>query len=231
MHRTPDHASRRGFIADVGRLASVMAAASCVPAAAAMQSAGAAAPAGEWDLGWIKTIEHATDRAVFDWPTLGDAGDSIVLQIAERYLDNCAAAYGSRAYEACVVLNIRTTAVPAALSDAMWERYTLGTEYNAKDPVTQQPATRNPFLHRAPSPAPGIVMPTLADLMQRGALVLVCDFALGHLSKRIASRVGRSADEVHKDLRDGFVPGAFAVPSGIFGLARSQNSGCAFVRM
>ena len=33
------------------------------------------------------------------------------------------------------------------------------------------------------------------------------------------------------ELRAGFVPGAYAVPSGIFGLARAQNSGCALVRM
>ena len=42
------------------------------------------------------------------------------------------------------------------MTDTLWERYSLGTEYNAKDPATQQPAIRNPFLHRAPSPAPGI---------------------------------------------------------------------------
>jgi intracellular sulfur oxidation DsrE/DsrF family protein len=119
----------------------------------------------------------------------------------------------------------------AALTDGLWERYALGSEHNVKDPTTQQPAKRNPFWHRAPSPVPGIVMPTLADLLQRGAIVLVCDFALGHLSKRLAAKSRQGAEAVHRDLRDGFVPGAFAVPSGIFGLARSQNSGCAYVRM
>ena len=90
---------------------------------------------------------------------------------------------------------------------------------------------RNPFWHRAPSPAPGIVLPTLADLLQRGAIVLVCDFALGHLAGRLATRTGRARDDVHRELRAGFVPGAFAVPSGIFGLARAQNSGCAYIRL
>ena len=36
---------------------------------------------------WIETLRSATDRAVFDWPSLGDAADPIVLEIAERYLD------------------------------------------------------------------------------------------------------------------------------------------------
>ncbi|MEO8335359.1 MAG: hypothetical protein ABI664_10320 [bacterium] len=235
MNIDSDSGSRRDFIADVGRLASVITLTACMPpsasAAHSARATTAAASGKEWDLGWTRTLDHATDRAVFDWPGLGDPADPIVLELAERYLDNCAAAYGPQPYEARVVLNIRTQAVGAALEDKVWERYALGVEYNVKDPATQQPATRNPFWHRAPSPAPGIVLPTLADLLQRGAIVLVCDFALGHLSKRLAAKLGTTSETVHTELRDGFVAGAFAVPSGIFGLARSQNSGCAYIRM
>jgi hypothetical protein len=71
----------------------------------------------------------------------------------------------------------------------------------------------------------------LADLVARGAIVLVCDFAMGHLSNRLAKKTGRAADDVHADLRKGLIKSAYAVPSGIFGLARSQNAGCAYVRM
>ena len=188
-------------------------------------------PASEWDLSWLDRLATATDRAVFDWPSSGDPADPIVLELAERYLDNCAAAYRPKTYEARVVLNIRTQAVAAALNDAMWQRFALGTEYSIKDPTTQEPAVRNPFWHRAPSPAPGITLPTIADLTSRGAIILVCDFALGHLSKRLATKAGRNADDVHRELLSGFVPQSFAVPSGIFGLARAQNAGCAFVRM
>ena len=117
------------------------------------------------------------------------------------------------------------------MTDRLWEQYSLGAEYNAKDPVTQQPATQNPFWHRAPSPAPGIRLPSIADLINRGAIILVCDFAMGNLSKRLATKSGRSSDAVHADLRKGLVQGAYAVPSGIFGLARAQNAGCAYVRM
>jgi hypothetical protein len=230
-----DAGSRRDFITDVGRLASAAALTACAPPSTTpTQSIGSASPAASgasWDLGWTRLVERATDRAVFDWPSMGDPADPIVLEIAERYLDNCAVAYRPGSYQVRVVLNIRTQAVGAALADALWERFALGVEYSVKDPATQQPATRNPFWHRAPSPAPGIVMPTLGDLLQRGAIILVCDFALGHLAKRLATKLGRPADAVHQELRDGFVPGAHAVPSGIFGLARSQNSGCAFIRM
>ncbi len=110
-------------------------------------------------------------------------------------------------------------------------RYSLGTEYDVKDPATKQSATRNPFWHRAQSPAPGVTVPSIADLVDRGAVILVCDFAMGHLSKRLAKKSGRSPEEIHADLRNGLIQGAYAVPSGIFGLARAQNAGCAYVRM
>src|SRR5512133_4111491 len=230
-----DAGSRRNFLTDVGRLASTVALVGCAPPSVATSGPkaqdGSSVGGGDWDLRWIDMLRPATDRAVFDWPSLGDPADPIVLEIAERYLDNCRSAYRAGAYDARVVLNVRTQAIPAAMTDQLWERYSLGTEYNAKDPATQQPAIRNPFWHRAPSPAPGITLPSMADLVDRGAIVLVCDFAMGHLSKRLATKFGRGADDVHADLRKGLIHGAYAVPSGIFGLARSQNAGCAYVRM
>lgn len=227
--------TRRRFISNAGLLASTAAIAGCAPAAIATSSSPArespqrANP--DWDLSWIDTLHRATDKAVFDWPSLGDPGDPIVVEIAERYLDNCRSVYRPGTYDARAVLNIRTQAIGAAMTDQLWERYALGTKYSTKDPTTQQPAVRNPFWHRAPDPAPGITVPTLPDRLARGAIILVCDFAMGHLAKRLASKAGRSESTVHADLRSGLVQGAYVVPSGIFGLARAQNAGCAYVRM
>ena len=235
MSNDTDAGSRRSFLTDVGRLASTVALAGCAPASVATSTLSvhdvSRVGSGDWDLRWIDTLRPATDRAVFDWPSLGDPADPIVLELAERYLDNCRSAYRANAYDARVVLNIRTQATVAAMTDTLWERYSLGAEYNAKDPTTQQPAIRNPFWHRAPDPAPGIKLPSIADLVDRGAIILVCDFAMGHLSRRLATKSGRNADDVHADLRKGLIKNAYAVPSGIFGLARSQNAGCALIRM
>ncbi|HZE08141.1 MAG TPA: hypothetical protein VE110_05215, partial [Gemmatimonadaceae bacterium] len=138
-----DRGSRREFVADVVRLA----AAGAITAGLTPNSVEAltehATPADNWDLSWTDAIAKATDRAVFDWPVPGDPADPQILYFAERYLDNCAAAYGSRNYDARVVLNIRTVAVPIALTDAAWERYSLGAEYNIKDPTTGALAVRN----------------------------------------------------------------------------------------
>jgi hypothetical protein len=226
--------SRRELVIRAGRLASAVSLTTVINPVAAFATADPSpspADAGDWDLSWVKTLAAATDRAVFDWPSLGDPADPQVLYFAERYLNNCKMAYAPGKYDARAVLNIRTQAIAAALSDATWERFALGKEYGVKDPVTQTEAVRNPFWHRAPDPAPGIVLPTLADLLGRGAIVLVCDFALGHLAERLAKKTNREAAQVHTELRSGFVPGAFAVPSGIFGLAKAQNAGCAYIRM
>lgn len=233
MKDNGNHTSRRDFVANAGRLASAISLTTLItPHVASATSVGSQpAASGDWDLSWLTTLANATDRAVFDWPSLGDPADPQVLYFAARYLDNCAAAYAPRKYDARVVLNIRTQAVSAALNDATWARYALGNEINVNDPGTRKPALQNPFWHRAPDPSPGVVLPTLADLLGRGAIVLVCDFALGHLAERIAEKTKRQPSEVHQDLRNGFIPGAFAVPSGIFGLAKAQNAGCAFVRL
>ena len=222
--------SRRKFVTDVGCLASAIPLAAC----AAQAHGEGPAPqadrhsAGDYDLSWVQRLGAATDRAVFDWASLGAPDDSIVLQIAGRYLDNCAAAYPAGGYKAVAVMNIRTIAIPAAMTDEAWARYALGTEYKVVDPATKADAVRNLFWNRAPV-IPG--NPPLKDLVQRDAIILVCDFAMGHLSSRLAAKRNESAEAVHQDLRRSLVPGAYAVPSGIFGLAKSQNAGCAFVRM
>ena len=233
MKDNGNRSSRRDFVASAGRLASAISLTTLITPQVASAATVSSQPStsGDWDLSWLTTLANATDRAVFDWPSLGDPADPQVLYFAARYLDNCAAAYAPRKYDTRVVLNIRTQAVSAALNDATWARYALGSEINVNDPVTRKPAVQNPFWHRAPDPSPGVVLPTLADLLGRGAIVLVCDFALGHLAERIAEKTKRQPSEVHQDLRHGFIPGAFAVPSGIFGLAKAQNAGCAFVRL
>lgn len=227
-----DSFSRRTFISGVAHSAAALGL-SAMPTAA---FAGGYPPSHEvappsWDMSWLKLLEGKTDRALFDWPSLGDPADPQIMWFAERYLDGCKAVYGAGYQTAVVVLNIRTQAVPAALTDELWQRFDLGAEYNVKDPFTSSTAVQNPFWHAGPEPAPGVGTTSLASFVERGAIILVCDFALGHLSKRLAARLKREAAVVHAELRAGLVRGAYAVPSGIFGMAKAQNAGCALVKV
>jgi hypothetical protein len=219
--------SRRDFVSDLGRAAVLAPLAARLPSGLT-NHANPVAP-GDWDLSWIQRLDGATDRAVFDWGTMGDPADPIVLEIAARYLDGCAAAYGAGRSRPAIVLNIRSSATAAGLSDDAWNRFELAAEHGPDDPETKAPARRNPFLRRAKNGTEGL--PDLADLIGRGAILLVCDFSLGHMAARLGDRLSRPVADVHRELQRERIPGSFVVPSGIFGLARAQNAGCAFVRM
>lgn len=219
-----EQSDRRAFVRDLGALAL----GAPVGLEVVRQSAGAPVEP-PWDLSWVTRLADATDRAIFDWPTMGDPADPMVLQLAGRYLDNCAAVYGRNGFRPGIVLNIRTTATAAALTDALWSRFELGSQTKTNDPDTGTPARRNPFLRRPAAGFSGV--PDLAELVGRGAILLACDFALGHLARRLATAAGRPEDEVLGGLRAGLLPGCHLVPSGIFGLARAQNAGCGLIRM
>lgn len=220
-----DAGSRREFLGRVGSLGVAAALTGVTPSAVGAHDALAAAPAdGEWDLSWVKRVEKARDRAVIDSANIADG---FCLQIATRYLDNCDAVYGVGRHRAQVVLNIRTRAVPLALGDALWSRYEIGADAQVTDPLTKQPSRRHLWM-TVPEGQPAAVG-SMTDIVRRGAIILVCDFALGHLAKRLAAKSGEPEAVVHQALRAGFVPGAIAVPSGMFGLARAQNAGCAFL--
>jgi hypothetical protein len=190
-----------------------------------LSAAPTASPAPEWNLGWVDRVRRAKHRALFDAP-----GKAIVLDLATRYLDNVQTVYGALPEgDVVAVLNIRTTATSLGLSDAMWQKYPIGEDTKTTDPSTTAPAKRN--LDWRPTPPPGTIVGNagIEKLQQRGAIVIVCDFALGHLSARLAKAVGATTDAVHDDLRANLVPGGFLVPSGIFGAAQAQNAGCGFI--
>ena len=65
--------------------------------------------------------------------------------------------------------------------------------------------------------------------VEEGAIILVCDFALGHLAGRLATKANAEKEPVLAEMRASLVPGAVLVPSGIFDAAQAQNAGCAFI--
>jgi hypothetical protein len=218
-----DSQSRRSFLDQVSALTFALA----VPLSPALAAVGGEpvtdSTRREYNLTWLELLRDATDRGLIDTTQASRFG----LQVATRYLDNCDAAYGVGKHSARVVINMRTRAVPLGVTDALWRRYALGVESGQADPVTNAPALRNPFLDR---PAEMIREEgAIGELVARGAILLVCDLALGHVARSIVSKRGGVFEDVHRELGAGLVPGAFAVPSGIFGAIRAQNAGCGYI--
>lgn len=218
-------ASRRAFLANASQ-ASLLGVIGW-PALTLDEQAVAVSPANTsaYDLSWTKRLEKATDRALIDIPMPTE----FPLQIAARILDNCDAAYGAGKHRAVIVLNIRTRAVAMALNQAMWAKYALGKDVGIKgrDGNASAISETNPFLDLPDGgdAAYGYVN----NLVQRGAVAVVCDFAMGHMANRLAQRMNLAKDDVHRELAANLVPGAFLVPSGMFGLMKAQNLGCAYV--
>ena len=176
----------------------------------------------KWDLSWIERVRKAKHKALFDAPMPG-----IVLDLAVRYYDNIESAYG-KSVNACAVLNLRTRSTSMGLADAMWQKYAIGEDAKVTDPETNGPSRRNLDMRVSPEKtAQGYG--SIENLQARGAIVIVCDFALGHLANRLAKAAGTNGDTVHEELKVNLVPGAFLVPSGIFGAAEAQNAGCSFI--
>ena len=234
MSTDPAPPSRRRFVAQLGRIASftalgsvasIRSVAAAEPDAPDAPVANDAAP-GDWDLSWVERLSGVTNRGVFDWSTIETPPDADALDRAARYLDGCADAYGS-ASSARAVIVIRHLAIPAALTDAAWSRYELGSTEKVTDPATRQPAVRNPYLSAASTADDE--SPTLHDLVQRGAIILACNVALTHLASRVARQRGEDPTSVQHAFRTSLVPTAILVPSGIFGLVRAQNAGCGLI--
>jgi hypothetical protein len=182
-----------------------------------------AQPLPQWDLSWIDKVKKAKHRAVFDAPSPG-----VVFDLAQRYYDNIQTAYGSSAGRICMVLNLRTRSTALGLADSMWQKYPIGEDLKIVDPDTNAPSRRNLDL-RYPEEKIAQGYGSIENLQKNGGVVIVCDFALGHLANRLAKATGSEQKAVHDELRRNLVPGGLLVPSGIFGAAEAQNAGCAFI--
>ena len=208
--------SRRSFIGSVTAMSAFLLGVDTMEAAPSIPEDG-------WDVSWIDRIRKAKHRALFDAPTPGG-----VIDLATRYVDNIHKVYGKSERGICAVLNIRTRAVSMGLNDAMWAKYPVGEDAKVNDPGTGAPSRRNLDL-RVPDEKAAQGYGSFEQLQKEGTIVLVCDFALGHLANRIASKMNLEAADVHRDLKNNLIAGAVLVPSGIYGAAQAQNAGCAFV--
>jgi len=184
-----------------------------------------------WDLSWIKRI-RGKQRAVFDNPGVDGTG---VIR-AWIWLNQCRAAFGAKDGDCGSVVVLRHAGVTLAMNDASWERW----EFQATNPENgkREAMKKNPMLRESVakmmsgSPPSAKAMAEgmgLESLIERGAIVLGCEFAFEGLVAQIAKKEGVEADKAGELARGGLMPGITLVPSGFFALQVAQHRGCTFV--
>ncbi|HEY4307449.1 MAG TPA: ubiquinol-cytochrome c reductase iron-sulfur subunit N-terminal domain-containing protein [Gemmatimonadaceae bacterium] len=182
--------------------------------------------AGTWDMSWIDELKRAQYKAVFDSTNLSGGA---ALDLAAGIQNDFKEVYGTDD-TARMVIVMRQLGQVMAFNDDLWNRYAIGEERKVNDPVTKQPARRNPYLAVNTGDPVWAVDSKLVSLRARGAIFLVCNRASMNWATEAAERTKTDVEKVREDVRHGLVPGATLMPTGVFSLVRAQNAGCAYMR-
>lgn len=154
---------------------------------------------------------------IFDAP---EPNSGMVAIWPRVYLNTMNATYPG---QTSAVVILRHAGLPLAMTDALWAKYSLGEMFGIKD--GEAPATRNPYATITGLPIQGL---GIAELLKSGVLVGACDVALTVYSMGAAKKMGLEPDAVKKEWIAGLLPGVQVVPSGVLGVARAQELGCAY---
>jgi hypothetical protein len=225
---------RRQFLGQlVGGAASLVATA-CATAVPAQSAAPTPAPKPvdpKWDLAWTDRLSSGAHKQVFDAPEIADG---TALHQARMFYVNYKEVYSTPETDLRAVLVFRHEAIPVVLGDAAWAHYPfIGKKLTKlKDPTTGEWTQRNPFLNAKKDDKYALIWPDggLDTLIARGAIVLACNLAFGGFAGQIAERTKQPKEAVHAELAAALVPGVTLVPSGIFGVIRAEQGGCAYIR-
>ena len=207
---------RRGFLGGIAAVAAAAGLSGALPSRLGAENAsgeGTSDPALDAWFGRI-TGKH---RIIFDAPEPNSGMAAIWPRV---YLNTMQATYPGTA---TAVIILRHAAIPLAMGDALWAKYKFGEMFSIKD--GDVPATRNPYATITGLPIPGL---GISELLKAGVLVGACDVALTVFSSGAAQKMGLNADAVKKEWIAGLFPGVQVVPSGVLGVAHSQELGCVY---
>jgi intracellular sulfur oxidation DsrE/DsrF family protein len=179
-----------------------------------------------WDMSWVEQVQRAQYKAVFDSPALADGS---ALDLAAGIQNDFKEVYGSDDVVRMVII-MRQLGQVMAFNDDLWDRYAIGEERKVNDPVTKQPARRNPYARVVPEEPAWAAAGKLDALRARGAILLVCNRASMNWARSAAERTKKDLEQVQNEVRNGLVPGATLMPTGVFALVRAQQAGCAYMK-
>lgn len=225
---------RRAFLE---RLAAGGAVAAGIDLAAAMPALADSPPGGgaprasqgaEWDLTWVERIT-GTHRCVFDCTEIEDGAGVLRAMIwTAQYAETLRA----RPEEMTAVVVIRHAAIPLAMSQAYWDRYEIGKAKGVKNPLTEQPTTRNPILlsaERGELP-PAYASLNLDGLLAARGIALACNLAFAECVRTVAKADGVDQAEARTRALGMLLPGVILQPSGVFASVRAQQAGCVYLK-
>ena len=207
--------ARRGFLGRIAAAAAVVGLAG-VPSRAGAENARRETSADPALDAWFAKIQ-GKHRIIFDAP---EPNDGLVAIWPRVYLNTMAATYPG---SATAVVILRHGAIPLAMGDALWTKYGIGEMFKIKD--GDATATRNPYATITGLPIPGL---GIAELLKSGVLVGACDVALTIYSSGAAKKMNLDPAVVKKEWIAGLLPGVQVVPSGVLGVAHSQELGCVY---
>lgn len=207
---------RRGFLGSIAAAAAAAGLSGVLPS-----RLGAESPAGVGSFdaaldAWFSKIQ-GKHKMIFDAP---EPNSGLVAIWPRVYLTSMAATWPGTV---TAVVILRHGALPLALGDALWAKYDLGEMFNIKD--GDVPAKRNPYAVITGLPIPGL---GIAELLKSGVLVGACDVAMTIYSSGAAKKMGLDPAAVKAEWVAGVLPGVKVVPSGVLGVARAQELGCAY---
>lgn len=207
--------ARRGFLGRVAAFAAGLTVAA--PAALSAETRSSEASADPALDAWFGRIK-GKHRVVFDAPEPNNGMSAIWPRV---YLNSMAATYPG---DATAVVILRHAAIGLGMGDALWSKYKFGEMFNIKS--GDNPATKNPYATITGLPIPGL---GISELIKSGVLVGLCDVALTVYSSGAAQKMNMDPAAVKKEWAAGLLPGVQIVPSGVLGVAHSQELGCNYI--
>ena len=212
---------RRGFLKSAAAGAAALLATRWTPAHAATLPFPPTGASPDDD--WIRRIQ-GQHRQVFD-ATEPNGGFAVVYAL--NFLESSKQAHNLTDADHTAVVSFRHFATPLLLTDAIWAKYNIGAlpPISVVDPRTNAPAIRNIF-HDNIMLYPGLTYESL--MATRPVIMTACGIALTVLSGLAASAAGVTAEEAKNEWLAGLIPGAIAVPSGVYAVNRAQQAGCTF---
>lgn len=207
--------ARRGFLGRIAAAAAAVGLSGGVPSTLDAETPSAS-PDPSLDA-WLGKIK-GKHKMVFD-VTEPNSGFGVIWP--RIYIGTMQATYPGETVTPVVIL--RHWGIPLGMNDALWAKYPLGEMFGIKD--GDVPAKKNPYATITNLPLPGL---GTAELLKSGVPVGLCDVALTVYSAGAAPKMSMTPEAVKKEWIAGLLPGIQIVPSGVFGVGRAQELGCAY---